>query len=377
MNEVVVFRHQLFKVSEPFITQQAEQYKNYTPLYLGRDRYGEAPVESSSLALSDSPEQNRAGRRMWQVLTRDPHPYLKLIGSRRPALVHAHFGVEAVYALPLAHKLRVPLVTTFHGFDATLSSKSLLTSRSPSWINYALLRGQLARKGDVFLCVSEFIRQRVIELGFPAERTYVHHIGIDTESISPREKKDEKPLVLHVARLVEKKGTEYLIRAFSKIAHVFPEAELIIIGDGPLRMPLEALVRSLNIQRQVHFKGASSHADVMMTMRNAAMLALPSVTANSGDAEGLGMVLIEAAAFGVPVIGTQHGGIPEAIIDSQTGFIVAERDIDSLAEKIYILLADQEQRFIMGDKARAFCESHFDIRRQTQKLEAIYDQVLG
>lgn len=377
MNEVVVFRHQLFKVSEPFITQQAEQYKNYIPLYLGRDRYGEAPVESSSLTLSDSPEQNRAGRRMWQVLTRDPLPYLKLIGSRRPALVHAHFGVEAVYALPLAHKLRVPLVTTFHGFDATLSAKALLTSRSPSWINYALLRGQLARKGDIFLCVSEFIRQRVVELGFPAERTYVHHIGIDTESISPREKKDEKPLVLHVARLVEKKGTEYLIRAFSKIAHVFPEAELIIIGDGPLRSSLELLAEKLKVQSQIKFIGAKSHKEVIAMMRRSAVLAIPSITARNGDTEGLPMVTLEAAALGIPVIGTRHSGIPEAIIDSQTGFLVAERDIDSLAERIYILLADQEQRFIMGDKARAFCESHFDIRRQTQKLEAIYDQVLG
>lgn len=377
MREVAIFRHQLFKVSEPFITQQAEQLQQFSPMYLGRERFGAAPIGSDSFALADAPRQSQFSRRLWQVMTRDPRPYLQLLEQRQPALIHAHFGVEGVYALPLARKLDIPLVTTFHGFDATLSTKSLLASRSPSWMNYAVRRRELARHGDIFLCVSEFIRQRVLELGFPEDRTSVHHIGIDTQLIQKRDPKGEEPIVLHVARLVEKKGTEYLIRAFAKISGDFPDMELVIIGDGPLRESLETLVKSLGLKNQVYFIGPQPHSEVMSSMRKATMLVLPSVTANSGDAEGLGMVLLEAAALGIPMIGTQHGGIPEAIVDDKTGFLVAERDTEALAERLHILLADQNRRWAMGLEARAFCEARFDIRHQTEKLEAIYNQVIG
>lgn len=274
MREVAIFRHQLFKFSEPFITQQAEQLRQFSPIYLGRERYGEAPTGAESFSLSDKPEQSRLSRRLWQVVTRDPRPYLQLLDQRRPALIHAHFGVDGVYALPLAHRLRVPLITTFHGFDATLSTKSLLASRSPSWMSYALRRRQLACHGDTFLCVSEFIRQRVLELGFPEDRTHVHYIGIDSEAITPRELKDEKPLILHVARLVEVKGTEYLIRSFSKISKLFSDLKLLIIGEGPLRKKLEELSKSLGIQKQVQFMGARPHGEVMSIMRQASMLVL-------------------------------------------------------------------------------------------------------
>lgn len=372
MREVAIFRHQMFKVSEPFITQQAEQFRQFSPVYLGRERFGEAPAGSKSFALTDMPEQRQISRRLWQVVTRDPRPYLQLLDQRRPALIHAHFGVEGVYALPLAKKLGVPLVTTFHGFDATLSTNSLLASRSPAWMNYALRRHHLACHGDVFLCVSEFIRQRVLELGFPEERTHVHHIGIDTQFIQPRDPKDEKPIVLHVARLVEVKGTEYLIKSFSKISKFFPDLKLVIIGDGPLRKRLEEFSKFLGVQEKVEFMGAKPHTEVMSIMHQASMLVLPSVRTSKSAEEGLGIVLLEASALGVPVIGTQHGGIPEAIIDGETGFLVAERDTNALAERIKFLLMNPSYRHDMGKKARIFCEVNFDIHDKIKKIQGFY-----
>jgi colanic acid/amylovoran biosynthesis glycosyltransferase len=372
MRNVAVFRHQLFKVSEPFITQQAEALQHYRPLYLGRDRFGEGPDGAESLALMDLPRQRSFMRRMWQVMTRATKGYRELLGQQRPALIHAHFGVEGVYALPLARRLGVPLITTFHGFDATLSTKSLLASRKPSWVNYALRREQLAKQGDLFLCVSEYIRQRVIELGFPEERTHVHYIGIDTQAIQPRDSGKEKPIILHVARLVEKKGTEYLIRAFAQMADEVPNMQLVIIGDGPLKGELESLGKTLGIDGRIEFMGARPHGEVMAAMHEAAVLVLPSVTAGSGDAEGLGMVLLEAAASGVPVIGTMHGGIPEAIVDAQSGFLVPERDVGALAKRLSEMLQDGSMRRDMGRDARHLCEAKFDIGRQAERLESLY-----
>jgi glycosyltransferase involved in cell wall biosynthesis len=308
------------------------------------------------------------------MLTRNPGPYQRLLAGRRPALIHAHFGIEGVYALPLARRLGIPLVTTFHGFDATLSTAALLTS--PAWANYPLFRGRLARQGDLFLAASGFIRERLLAMGFPAARTRVHYIGVDCQAIQPRDPAEETPTILHVARLVEVKGAQYLIRAFARLAGQFPTVDLAIVGDGPLKSSLQSLAKSLGLSDRVRFLGALPHAQVMGWMRKAAMLVLPSVRTSTGRVEGLGMVLAEAAATGVPAIGSRVGGIPEGIADGQTGFLVPEKDPQALAQRLADLLDDPALRLRMGAQARAFALERFDIMRQTEKLEAFYDGLL-
>jgi colanic acid/amylovoran biosynthesis glycosyltransferase len=369
--EVIIFRHNLFRISEPFITQQAQRLQRYQPIYMGRLRYGPPPEGAVSLALQDLP----LGLPMvgWQMLSRTPRPFRRLIGARRPALIHAHFGVEGVYALPLARQLGIPLVTTFHGFDATLSTAALL--RSPAWANYPLFRRRLAKQGALFLCASAFIRNRLLGMGFPESRTHVHHIGVDCRAISPREPDAETRTILHVARLVEVKGTEYLIRAFAEVAKQDAHVRLEIIGDGPLKASLQALSRSLGVEPRVHFLGSLQHTDVLAAMRGAVMLVLPSVRTSTGREEGLGMVLLEAAATGLPTIGSRIGGIPEGVIDGETGFLVPERDPRALAASIRALLADPDLRLRMGATARTLMERRFDLHRQTGLLEDWYDAV--
>ena len=363
MRQVAIFRHNLFKISEPFITQQAQQLRRYKPLYLGRLRYGAAPADADSPAMQDLVPGSPIPGVVRQMLTRDPQPYQRLLDGRRPALIHAHFGVEGVYALPLAQRLGIPLVTTFHGFDATLSTAALLCN--PAWVHYALFRGRLARQGDLFLCASSFIRERLLGMGFPPERTRVHYIGVDCGAITPRDAAEEMPVILHVARLEEVKGTDYLIRAFAAVAAAQPAARLVIIGEGKLRGQLEALAGTCGVAARVDFLGALPHAEVLGWMRRAAMLVLPSVRTASGRVEGLGMVMLEAAATGVPGIGSQLGGIPEGIADGETGFLVPERDPEALAARIGALLADPALRRRMGEAARRRVERQFDLIRQT------------
>jgi glycosyltransferase involved in cell wall biosynthesis len=374
MPDVAIFRHNLFKISEPFITQQAQQLQRHRPLYLGRLRFGNPPEGAESLALQDLSPRCPLARVGWQMLTRDPRPYQRLLADRRPALIHAHFGVEGVYALPLARRLNIPLVTTFHGFDATLSTAALLCS--PAWAYYPLLRQRLAREGDLFLCASSFIRGRILALGFPEARTHVHYIGVDCRTIQPRDPGQETPTILHVARLVAVKGTRYLIRACAILAQRQPNLQLVIIGDGPLQPSLQRLANALGLAERVRFLGALPHAQVLAWMRQVAMLVLPSVRTAGGRVEGLGMVLLEAAATGVPVVASRLGGIPEGVVDGQTGFLVPERDAAALARRMDDLLGDPATRRRMGNAARARVERRFDLLRQTEALESLYDSVL-
>ena len=372
--EVVIFRHNLFKVSEPFIAEQAQQLHRYRPIFLGRLRYGDAPSGSDSFALEDLARRWPMPLVAWQMATRETHAYRRLLGSRRPALIHAHFGSNAVYALTLARRLGVPLVTTFHGHDATLSTLALLGS--PEGAYYRWLRGRLAREGSVFLGTSAFVRDRLLALGFPAARTRVHYLGVDCAAIRRRDPSEEAATVLHVARLVEVKGTAYLIRAFALVAARHPSASLVIIGTGPLERRLRRLAGSLGVDSRVRFLGARPHGEVLDWMRSASMLVLPSVRTASGRVEGFGMVALEAAATGVPVIGSRIGGIPEAVLDEQTGFLVAERDVAALSRRMLELLEDPAARQRLGAAGRAHVERHFDLRRQTAELERIYDGVL-
>ena len=374
MREVAIFRHNLFKTSEPFIAQQAQLLRRYRPIYLGRLRFGPPPEGAECLALQDLARGSPLPLIGWQLLSRDPRPYRRLLEGHRPSLVHAHFGVEGVYALPLTRRLRVPLVTTFHGFDATLATYALLSS--PAWAHYPLFRRKLAREGDLFLSASSFIRDRILALGFPEARTRTHYIGVDCGAIRPRQPAEEQPAILHVARLVEVKGTRHLLRAFAALPHRHGGVQLVIIGDGPLRRSLQALATRLGVRDRVQFLGALPHAQVLAWMRRAAVLVLPGVRTATGRTEGLGLVLLEAAATGVAVIGSRVGGIPEAVIDGRTGFLVPERDEGALGERLGELMDDAALRHRMGAEGRALAEQRFDIHQQTALLETLYDGLL-
>jgi len=372
-HRIIVYRHQLFKYSEPFIVAQAQSCSKFTPIYVGRKAIDSCPDAAEVITLGEKDFLSLARH----VFLRDPTPFLKRgLKNKKPVLLHAHFGVEGVYALPLAQELDIPLITTFHGFDVTTSTKHLLLAGKISWLNYALFRHELAKFGNLFLCVSNYLRNRLINMGFPKDRTITHYIGVDLTEIYPNFRREESNLILHVARLVEKKGTEYLLEAFRKIVANSKKYTLMIVGDGPLKKKLENKVLSYGLQDYVIFLGSLSHNKVLALMQNAAVLVQPSITAGSGDTEGLGIVFLEAAASGIPVIGTQHGGIPEAVIDNVTGFLVPERSVDAIAEKLVILLKDKLLRMKMGCAGRKMVEERFDIRRQSEILESIYKSLL-
>jgi glycosyltransferase involved in cell wall biosynthesis len=221
--------------------------------------------------------------------------------------------------------------------------------------------------------VSNFIRAHVQALGFPRERTHVHYIGIDVQGFRPRESAEEEAVVLHVARLVEKKGTRYLLQAFANCAGRYPQFRLVIVGDGPLRRSLESLAANLSLGERAHFLGALPHEEVIRWVRRAAVIALPSVRARNGDAEGLPIVLLEAAAHGVPVLASRHAGIPEATVDGETGYLVGERDVAALSGRLDELMRDGWLRRRMGAQARALVEERFDIQTQAASLESFYD----
>jgi glycosyltransferase involved in cell wall biosynthesis len=177
--------------------------------------------------------------------------------------------------------------------------------------------------------------------------------------------------------LVEKKGVEYLLEAFALVAAELPEVRLEIAGDGPLRPSLERSTSESGLSARVRFHGSLSHGAVAALMQNASLVCQPSVTASDGDSEGLPTVVLEAAATAKPLVGTRHSGIPEIIVDGKTGFLVAERDVGALADRLLSLLKNAELRRKMGEAGRKRIEEKFDLKKQAKRLEEIYSETIS
>jgi len=369
---VIFFSGLLLPPSETFIRAQGESLQQFTPYYVG-SRF----VEGLSLPSDRTFVINQGG-----ILGAAKEATFKLSGfapllyqhleQLQPALIHAHFGICGALALPLARHLSLPLIVTFYGLDATLNE----TSRQNSLTHRAYFRRQahLKQETKLFIAVSEFIKQKLLTQGFPEDRVVAHYYGVNTRLFQPDLKITREPVVLFVGRLTEKKGCEYLIKAMAQVQVKHPNVELVIIGDGYLRAELEALAaKQLN---RYKFLGLQPSEVVKRWMNQATLFAAPSVTAANGDAEGLPTVVVEAQSMALPVVGSVHAGIPEAVIHGETGFLAPERDWQQLAKYISKLLEDQAlwQRFSLEGQERM--RSHFDLSKQTQILEGLYQTVL-
>ncbi len=180
-----------------------------------------------------------------------------------------------------------------------------------------------------------------------------------------------------IARLVEKKGVAYAIEAVARLVSSGKRITYDVIGgDGGLRRDLERLIEDLGVWAYVRLLGWKNHDEVLRLLQNAHILVAPSVTATNGDQEGIPNVIKEAMALGLPVISTLHSGIPELVEDGKSGFLVPERDVDSLADRLAYLIDHPERWPEMGQLGRKYVEEHYDINTLNDSLVEIYQRLL-
>lgn len=283
-----------------------------------------------------------------------------------PDVLYAQFGTNGVLTEQAREicRIRVPLVTNFLGHDLS----RLLRQQPRSYYR------RLFSRGELLLPLSLHFRDRLVELGCPPEKIRVQHLGVDTRQFAFRERRLEPgalPRFVSVARLVEKKGLEYGLRAFAQLGREVPGATWEIIGDGPLRASLEALSASLGLQECVRFLGALPRESVREVLGRAHILIAPSVTAVDGDKEGTPVAIMEAMASGMPVVSTRHSGIPEVVEDGVSGLLVPERDADALARAIRAVAGAPERWPVMGREGRRIIEREYDQQKLLDRLAEI------
>jgi glycosyltransferase involved in cell wall biosynthesis len=285
--------------------------------------------------------------------------------SRSPAdHLHAHFASTPTRVALFAHKLSgIPYTFTAHAKDIFAG-------------DLEAFRVKLEGARAVVTC-TQYNRDFLSKQYGPLCDGKLHCIyhGLDISqfkfSLSRRDEAGD-PVILSVARLVEKKGLEDLIIAADILRRRGRTFKVEIIGSGPLRDPLKAHAQRLGLADRVSLVGAQAHDAVCLAYQRASVFVLPCVVASNGDRDGIPNVLLEAMASGVPVVSTPVSGIPELVASGVNGILVPQHDAMSLADAIERLLASRELSERLARAARTKLESSFSLEASADELLAIF-----
>jgi teichuronic acid biosynthesis glycosyltransferase TuaC len=283
---------------------------------------------------------------------------------QRIDIIHAHAPLPCGHAaMLLSAELGLPYVVSVHGLDAF--STRQVGGRAGEWCRR--ISQPVYRASRRVICVSECVREQVLEGTGSGCRTSVVYNGVDPKLFSPStEPAPGQPIVLSVGNLIPIKGHEVLIRAVAVLASDFPELQLEIIGRGPELSRLQGLTQQLQIGQRVRFLGHQSRQQVAAAMQRCTLFALPS------RYEGLGCVYLEAMSVGKAVIGCRGQGIAEIIQHGSNGFLVGPDNERELTLAMAMLLRDETRRHNLGAAARDTILERLTFTQQAESLVRIY-----
>src|SRR6266513_1850569 len=285
-------------------------------------------------------------------------------------LMHIYFGHTGVHLLPFIEQWDKPCVVSFHGADV---------AHKHDIKDYPTKLRRLFDAVPLVLARSQSLAERLIHLGCPSEKLRINRTGIplnDFPFVDRQLPPDGKWRVVQACRLIPKKGVATSLRAFAIFKKDNPKAEFFIAGKGPLQPELAMLADGLGILSDVHFVGFLSQARLLELYASSHVFLHPSEISANQDQEGVPNSVLEAMATGLPVVATRHGGIPEAVEDGRTGFLVAEEDHVGLANAMQLITRSPARLRQMGERTHAAVVERFGQDAQIDQLESFYEEAI-
>lgn len=290
-----------------------------------------------------------------------------LFGDKHVKAMHVHFGSRAMEILGFAKKFNIPLVVTFHGYDASqLLNNKQYAGKLPELFEYA----------SAIIVVSSHMID-TLKLESWIEKVHLIPCSVDPDEFLQKNMKPESDVVkiVHSGRLVEKKGVPDLIRVFAELANIHKNIELHIIGDGEELEVSKKLVAEYGISGKVKFYGAVSHNKVKSLLNEADIFVLNSRTDENGDMEGTPVTILEAMCMGRAVVSTRHAGIPSVIEHGKNGLLVNEYSNEELRIHIEKLIKNPELRQSLGIEAEKTVRESYTKNIMNQKLKQIFESI--
>jgi len=376
-------------ITETWIYKQIKNLKRYCPIVYATstenlDIYPTAKIRSLGLKKGlkkGLKDPYTLFNKSWNMLF-NFYPYFVFsLIKDKPSFIHAHFGPSGYNFLILKKIFRLSVIISFYGYDL-----SFLPVQYPKWL---IRYKKLFQEGELFLVEGSYMKKCLLELGCPKEKIIVQHLGVDLDQIKfvPRKlDEDEEIKILISSSFREKKGIPYAVEAFGRVKQTYPnlKLKLTIIGDsGGSREEEEEkekifnMIQKYNLRDCVNILGYQVYSIFLRELYKHHIFLHPSVHASDNDTEGgVPVSIIEASASGMPILSTTHCDIPEVVINEESGYLVSEKDVDALVEKLEFLILNSDLWRNMGLCGREHIRKNYNIKEQVRKLEKIYDKVL-
>ena len=281
-------------------------------------------------------------------------------------VVLAEFGDTGHKAVKICKELKLPLIVHFHGYDASI---------------FEIIKGnnnykEVFETASFVVVVSKKMYQDFVKLGCPVQKLIYNVYGPDDEffNVQPSYSKQQ---FISIGRFVDKKAPYYLILSFLKVIKKFPEAKLIMAGDGDLLDICKNLVRYFKQDANISFIGVISPEEYRKYLNESLAFVQHSVMAENGNSEGTPVAILEASAAGLPVISTSHAGIPDVIINGETGLLVEEHDVDGMADKMIQLLTNNKLAKNLGKNGKEYIKKNITIDRHINVLNELIQNAIG
>lgn len=292
---------------------------------------------------------------------------IRLIIKEKINVVHAHWILpQGILGAIICTIFRIPLIISVHAGDIFPLKNKFLKSIA----KYAL------EHCDYCTVNSTYTKKAVLNISNNIKKIEIIPMGVDLTLFTSKKTKQYKlssknPQILTVGRLAEKKGFKYLIRAMVHVVNKFRNAELRIIGAGPEKNRLISLSRDLYISDSIIFEGEIENRYLPKYYLSSDIFVLPSIITETGDTEGLGVVILEALSCNTPVIASNVGGIPDIIIHNKTGLLVKQKNVKDLSSTIIKLLRNEKLRMKLANDGCEHVRRNFSWNIVTNKFDLI------
>jgi len=328
---------------------------NVQLVVLGKEAFNAEVVKESGIAVT--------------MLNLSKYSFLKarakinqVIANFQPTIVHTHLDKANFLVAPLAQKAKVPIVIKHDHSSAWPSLKTYFFSR---W-----LMEKIFSANSYVIAVSRTVRQFNLAIGIEDKRITVIQNGIDLKKFPFKTfQLTAAPIIGYVGRFHFKKGVKYLIKAAPFVLHKHPQANFVLVGDGPEKESLKKLSKKLGIQDKVIFLGKQKN--VAQFYHQFTVFVMPSLY------DACPLALMEAMASGCPVIGTSTGGVKEIITPGVDGLLVKTKDYKGLAEKILYLISNPETAKQLAKNAHKKTDNYFSLKLTIEKLLNLYQTLLA